>query len=145
MRSSEAFLTPNEENQIIEAIRQAERNTSGEIRVHIESHTDADHFDRAVEVFWQLNMHQTQQRNGVLVYVAAADNKFYILGDEGINQVVPDNFWESTKEIMAAEFKKGRFKEGLVLGIAQAGLQLKKHFPYRADDQNELPNTLSKS
>lgn len=145
MNSSEAFLTPDEENRVIEAIRKAERNTSGEIRVHIESHTDADHFDRAVEVFQQLNMHQTQQRNGVLIYVAAADHKFYILGDKGINQVVPVNFWESTKEIMATEFKKGHFKEGLVLGIAQAGLQLKKHFPYLSDDQNELPDTLSKS
>lgn len=145
MTNSEALLTPEQENEVILAIREAERNTSGEIRVHIESHTDANHFDRALEVFHQLNMHQTQQRNGVLIYVAASDHKFFILGDEGIDKVVPENFWESTKEILAAEFKKGQFKEGLVKGIAQAGLQLKKHFPYRADDQNELPDTLSKS
>lgn len=145
MTSAESFLTPNDETEVIKAIRLAETNTSGEIRVHIESHTDADHFERAVEVFHRLNMHQTRQRNGVLIYIATLDHKFYILGDVGINQVVPDNFWESTKEVMATEFKKGDFKEGIVKGVFKAGEQLKKYFPYRSDDQNELPNTLSKS
>lgn len=145
MSASEAFLKPDEEAAVVNAIREAEKNTSGEIRVHIESHTDTPHFEKAIAVFESLKMHETQQRNGVLIYIAASDHQFVVLGDAGINQVVPDNFWESTREIIAAEFRKGRFKEGLVKGITQAGEQLKKHFPYNADDKNELPDTLSKS
>lgn len=140
----EAFLTKAEEEAIIAAIREAEKNTSGEIRVHIENHTDEDHYEHAQKVFSQLNMHETKLRNGVLIYIAVSDHKFVILGDAGINKKVADNFWEATKNVMQSHFRKGKFKDGIVAGVLQAGEQLKSHFPWQSDDVNELPNEISK-
>ena len=139
----EAFLTSEEEAEIIEAIIEAERNTSGEIRVHLEPHAKIDAFERAAEVFDMLEMHKTKERNGVLLYVAVEDRTFVILGDSGINDVVPNDFWESTKDIIISEFKQGKMKQGLVDGILMAGQQLKKHFPFKKGDINELPNEIS--
>lgn len=145
MSKAEDFLTKTEEEKIVAAIREAESNTSGEIRVHLEnSHGEQDIFERAMEVFHQLKMDNTKEENGVLIYVAVEDHQFVIYGDRGINKVVPDDFWESTKEEIVAEFKKGNFKQGLVNGILKAGQQLKKHFPWSPDTTNELPNTISK-
>ena len=126
----EQFLTSQEEAEIIEAIIEAEKNTSGEIRVHLEPHSKIDAFERAAEVFDRLEMHKTKRRNGVLVYVAVEDRTLVILGDKGINDVVPPDFWESTKDVIISEFKQGKMKQGLVDGILMAGEQLKKHFPY---------------
>ena len=139
------FLSKKDEEAIVEAIKEAERNTSGEIRVHIEAHTDDDHFEHAVQVFEQLEMHNTKLRNGVLIYIAVNDHQFVILGDEGINNVVDNDFWEQTKEIMQDHFRRGNFQEGIVAGILQAGKELKAHFPYQTDDQDELSNEISKS
>ena len=139
----EAFLTSEEEAEIIEAIIEAERNTSGEIRVHLEPHAKIDAFERAAEVFDMLEMHKITKRNGVLLYVAVEDRTFVILGDSGINDVVPNDFWESTKDIIISEFKQGKMKQGLVDGILMAGQQLKKHFPFKKGDINELPNEIS--
>lgn len=145
MSKVEQFLTEAEEAKIIEAIRSAEKNTSGEIRVHIEKKCPVEKpFDRAVEVFNLLKMDQTKLRNGVLFYVAVDDKKFVICGDEGIDSVVPDNFWESTKDIVTGFFKKGHYQAGLVAGIHEAGTQLKKHFPYMDNDKNELTDSISK-
>lgn len=141
----EAFLTAEEETEIIKAIRLAEKNTSGEIRVHLEAHSKMDAFDRATEVFDFLHMNNTKYSNGVLIYVAVEDKTIVILGDEGINKVVPRNFWESTKELIIQSFKKGAIKNGLVAGILEAGKELKEHFPRQRDDKNELPNTISTS
>lgn len=140
----EAFLTKAEEEAIIAAIREAEKNTSGEIRVHIENHTDEDHYEHAQKIFEELNMHQTKLRNGVLIYIAVSDHKFVILGDAGINKKVADNFWEETKNVMQSFFKKGAFKDGIVQGVLSAGQQLKEHFPWQSNDINELPNEISK-
>lgn len=139
----EEFLTSQEEAEVIEAIIAAEKNTSGEIRVHLEPHSKIDAFDRAAEVFDMLEMHNTKNRNGVLLYVAVEDRTFVILGDQGINDVVPADFWESTKDVIVAEFKQGKMKQGLVDGILMAGEQLKQHFPYQKGDINELPNEIS--
>ena len=138
------FLTQEDENEIVSAIQLAEKNTSGEIRVHIEQTTSKVHFDRALEVFYELKMNETQLQNGVLIYVAVTDRQFVICGDKGINDVVATDFWDSTKEIMAAHFKKGNFKQGLIDGISKAGEQLKTYFPWQADDTNELSNEISK-
>ena len=100
--------------------------------------------ERAKEVFLQLNMQQTDARNGVLFYVAVRNKKFAVLGDEGINKVVATDFWESTKEAVLNQFKTGNFKTGLIDGITEAGNQLKAHFPYQTDDENELSNEISK-
>ena len=144
MSKSEEFLTKEEESAIVEAIRVAEKETSGEIRVHIEKTTFKVPFDRALEVFHELKMDETHLKNGVLIYLAVADKKFVICGDQGINEVVPVDFWDSTKDIMATQFKTGNFKQGLIDGIVKAGEQLRHHFPYEEGDMNELSNEISK-
>ena len=144
MSKSEEFLTKEEESAIVEAIRVAEKETSGEIRVHIEKTTSKVPFDRALEVFHELKMDETHLKNGVLIYLAVADKKFVICGDQGINEVVPVDFWDSTKDIMATQFKTGNFKQGLIEGIVKAGEQLRQHFPYEEGDTNELSNEISK-
>lgn len=140
----EAFLTPKEEREIIEAIRLAELNTSGEIKVHIEKTSNGDATNRALEVFHDLNMDNTKRQNGVLIYIAIKDKNFVIYGDIGINKVVPNNFWDSTKDIMQSHFKNGNFKQGLIEGIQKSGEQLKSYFPYSDSDTNELSNDISK-
>ena len=144
MSKVEDFLTKEEEQEIVEAIRVAEKETSGEIRVHIEKTTSKVPFDRALEVFHELKMDQTELKNGVLIYLAVKDHKFVICGDQGINEVVPEGFWDSTKEVMATHFKSGNFKQGLIDGITKAGEQLQKYFPYENGDTNELSNEISK-
>tara|TARA_R110001606_G_scaffold289825_1_gene437763 strand:+ start:39 stop:473 length:435 start_codon:yes stop_codon:yes gene_type:complete len=144
MSKVEEFLTKAEEQEIIAAIRIAELNTSGELRVHIEASSNKDHYERALEVFKLLKMHNTKDANAVLIYVAVNDQKFVIYGDKGINKVVPKDFWNATKDIMQNHFKKADFKQGLIDGILKAGEELKLHFPWQTDDLNELSNEISK-
>jgi uncharacterized membrane protein len=144
MSKLEAFLSTEEEQDIIEAIQNAEKNTSGEIRIHIEQSSKEDAYKRAVEVFHSLKMDDTKLRNGVLIYVAVADKTFAIYGDKGINTVVADNFWDTTRDTIQQHFKSGNFKQGLVEGIKEAGIQLKTYFPWQQDDANELSNEISK-
>lgn len=144
MSKIEDFLTAEEEQEIVEAIRTSEKNTSGEIRVHIENSSKIDAVNRAMEVFHFLKMNNTIQKNGVLIYVAVADRNFVIYGDEGINKVVPENFWDSTKDEMQKHFKKGEFKKGLIKGILEAGNQLETFFPWDHNDMNELSDDISK-
>ena len=144
MSKVEDFLTQEEEQAIVEAIRVAEKNTSGEIRVHIEKTTSLDAYDRAMEVFNLLKMDETELKNGVLIYLAVKDKTFVICGDKGINDVVANDFWDSTRDIMVNHFKSGNYKQGLIDGIINAGNQLQKHFPYLEGDTNELSNEISK-
>jgi len=144
MSKVEEFLTKEEEQEIVEAIRMAEKETSGEIRIHIEKTTSKAPFDRALEVFSFLKMNQTELKNGVLIYLAVKDKKFVICGDKGINDRVEVDFWDSTKELMANHFKNGNFKQGLIDGITMASEQLQKYFPYLENDSNELSNEISK-
>jgi uncharacterized membrane protein len=144
MSKVEDFLTKEEEQAIVEAIRVAEKNTSGEIRVHIEKTTSIDSYERAMEVFHLLKIDETQLKNGVLIYLAVKDKNFVICGDKGINDLVPKDFWVTTKDVMASHFKNGNFKQGLVDGITKAGEQLQKYFPFEEDDTNELSNEISK-
>lgn len=143
MSKVEDFLSFKEEQEIIAAIREAEKNTSGEIRVHLEKSTNKPVYERALEVFHLLKMDNTKLQNGVLIYVAVIDRAFVIYGDEGINKVVAANFWESTKNVMQAHFRRGHFKQGLVEGILKAGTQLETYFPWQADDENEIPDDIS--
>lgn len=140
----ENFLTASEEQAIIEAIRVAELNTSGEIRVHIEKTSKGDAANRALEVFYMLKMENTKLQNAVLIYVAVEEKTFVIYGDKGVNEVVSNTFWDSTKNIMQTHFKTGNFKQGLVEGILKSGEQLKKYFPYTDLDINELSDEISK-
>lgn len=145
MSTNKAFFTETEEQQIVNAIQKAEKNTSGEIRVHIEPTFKGDDvMERAIAVFNDLKMFETDARNGVLFYVATEDKQFVILGDDGINKVVPDNFWETTKNKVINQFKQGQFAQGLIDGIEEAGQQLKTYFKYQSDDINELSDEISK-
>jgi len=139
------FLTYKDEEEVITAIQEAESNTSGEIRVHLEKRSEKDHFARAKEVFDELGMNQTDLRNGVLIYVAIEDHVFYIIGDKGINDLVEDDFWDCTRDTMLTHFKSGRFKEGLIAGILKAGERLKEFFPDNGKNENELCDTVSRS
>ncbi|MCF8229982.1 MAG: TPM domain-containing protein [Bacteroidales bacterium] len=142
-KSARSFFSRQEKAEIKQAILNAELDTSGEIRVHIENHCDGDVLERAAVIFEKLKMHDTDLRNGVLFYLAVQDKKFAIIGDKGINAAVPENFWDEIKENMKASFKNGKFTEGLVDAINSAGNHLKKHFPYHSDDINELSNEIS--
>ena len=137
------FFTKEEKELIKSAVQEAELNTSGEIRVHIDNHCREDVMDRAAWWFGKLEMQKTEQRNGVLFYLAVSERKFAILGDAGINAVTPDNFWDDIKEKMLVHFKEGNFATGLQEGVLLAGQQLKEHFPYQDDDVNELSDEIS--
>lgn len=137
------YFKEEDKLQITNAIRVAETNTSGEIRVHVEKFCKGNVLDRAAYIFEKLEMHKTKLRNGVLFYVAVEDRKFAILGDAGINMKVPENFWEGITVNVISKFKEGRFAEGISNGIIKAGEQLKQHFPYQSDDVNELSDEIS--
>ncbi|UCE93111.1 MAG: TPM domain-containing protein [Flavobacteriaceae bacterium] len=141
----EQFLSQAEEQEVIDAIREAEKNTSGEIRVHFEKGPNQDALKRAQLIFHELGMDQTKFKNGVLFYVAVDDHKFAVIGDKGIDQVVPDDFWESIKDEVISEFIEGNHSKGLVMGILHAGEKLKEFFPVSEEDQNELSDEISKN
>lgn len=128
---------------IEQAIKEAELNTSGEIRVHLESKCSGDPLQRAVYIFNYLKMYRTQARNGVLVYVAVESRKFAIIGDAGINAVVPEHFWDGIKDQMRVSFSAGNYVDGLVQAVRESGVSLKKYFPYQSDDINEQPDEIS--
>ena len=141
---AEQQFTKSDKAKIKAAIEEAELNTSGEIRVHLENHCKTDNvLDRASQVFADLKMHKTEARNGVLIYMAVVDHKFAIIGDGGINAQVEDDFWDITKEKMVKHFKKGELTQGIVDGVLCAGERLKEFFPYQTDDKNELSDDIS--
>jgi uncharacterized membrane protein len=142
MRASDLF-TPEERKRIMQSIEVAEMNTSGEVRVHVEVSHSGALLDRAATVFARLGMHKTALRNGVLFYLALKNRQFAVIGDAGINKVVPPTFWDEIRSVIEGHFKNSEFGEGLSKGILMTGEQLKKHFPYNASDLNELPNEIS--
>jgi len=142
MKASE-FFTKEQQEQIRDAIREAEDLTSGEIRVHIETKTSGNVLDKASWIFKRIGMHGTAERNGVLFYLAVTNRKFAVIGDQGINSKVPEDFWDNIKATVKKHFSEGRFTEGIIEGISMTGTQLKVHFPFRKDDINELPDDIS--
>jgi uncharacterized membrane protein len=136
-------FSSEEQKRIQEAVAAAERTTSGEIRVCIEKRCSEDVLDRAAKYFHKLGMDQTALRNGVLIYLATEDHKFAIIGDAGINKVVPENFWDSTKDEMQALFKQGDFSGGIIKGVRLAGEQLQAYFPQVDNDKNELSDDIA--
>ena len=137
------MFNEKDKNTIVDSITSAELNTSGEIRVHIDKKCKIDPIDKAIEVFEKLGMQNTEQRNGVLIYLATDNKKLAIVGDKGINNVVEEHFWNDIKNEMITHFKNGEFALGLSNGIIKSGEQLKTHFPYKSDDTNELSNEIS--
>ena len=144
MTKLKEFLSEQDEEEVVAAIRKAEKKTSGEIRVHIEKTSNGDIWERAMEVFHLLKMDNTKEDNGVLIYVAVEDQNFVIYGDKGINKVVPSDFWESTKDAIVSQFKKGKYKQGLIDGILKAGEQLQAHFPWSEGNENQLSDKISR-
>jgi uncharacterized membrane protein len=141
--SARKFFTETDQLAVKNAIALAEKETSGEIRVHIEDSFAGDVLDQASYIFKKLKMHQTEQRNGVLFYLAVRNRKFAIIGDAGINSKVPEGFWDHIKDVMTQRFRDNRFTDGLVEGITLAGEKLREHFPYQQNDTNELSDEIS--
>jgi uncharacterized membrane protein len=137
------LFTEKQQQQIVAAIKEAELNTSGEIKVHIEKKCDEDVLDHAAFMFDELEIQKTELRNGALIYLAVEDRALAILGDTGINLKVPNNFWDATRDVMINHFKEGEFAEGLANGIKLAGEQLKEYYPYESDGVNELSDEIS--
>lgn len=137
------FLNREQDRRVVEAIKQAEMNTSGEIKVHIENRCKGDVEERSIAIFNRLKLNETKLRNGVLIYLSVKDHKFAILGDEGINEVVEDGFWNDVKDLMLNHFRDGHITEGLEQGIQRCGEKLKSFFPYQTDDINEIPDEIS--
>ena len=137
------FFTPEEQDDIKQAIMNAELDTSGEIRVHIENVCKGEVLDRAAYLFHKLGMTHTALRNGVLIYLAVRNRKFAVIGAQGINKVVPPDFWDATKHGMLEFFRDEKFSEGLIYATTEVGIHLKKYFPHQKDDVNELPDDIS--
>ena len=128
--------------QILAEIKEAEKNTSGEIRLFIEDDCGENVLDRAAFIFKELEMHKTKERNGVLFYLATDSRQFAILGDQGIHSKVEKDFWHAIKHEMQNYFTEGDFLKGLTNGIKMSGDALKKHFPYHKNDKNELSDDI---
>lgn len=143
MTRAQDFFNREQREDIKQAIMNAELDTSGEIRVHIDSKCKGDVVKQASKVFRKLKMHETELRNGVLFYLAVKNRKFAVIGDDGIDKAVPEDFWETLKMDMLNAFREEKFTEGLIEGITRTGNYLKKHFPYQTDDENELSDEIS--
>ncbi|KPQ00301.1 MAG: putative membrane protein [Bacteroidetes bacterium HLUCCA01] len=140
----EDFLQPEQEQRIAQAIAAAEKRTSGEIKVHLDLKCPANALDTAKKLFKSMKMHQTRQRNGVLIYIAIEDRKMAIFGDEGIHTCVGGEFWQQEIDLITPYFKRGEFEQGLLAVIEQIGEKLRDNFPYEAEkDTNELPNEIT--
>lgn len=141
--SSNNFLTDKQEKQVISAISEAERQTSGEIRVHLEHHCNSEPLKRADRIFHELGMDQTELQNGVLIYIATEDRKAAVYAGRGIHKKVEDNFWSDVLDLLLDHFKKQDYESGIVQAVQQVGLKLREIFPYRQDDINELSDEIS--
>lgn len=137
------FMSITDQRRVVDAIGQAEEVTSGEIRVHLTPKCGKDVMREAIKTFNRLKMYKTRHRNGVLIYVAFESRKFAILGDAGINAVVPENYWETEKDVLLEQLKAGDPATGLCKVIASVGEKLKTFFPIEEDDENELSNEIS--
>ncbi len=137
------FFTKEQKEDIRQAILNAELDTSGEIRIHIETSCPGDVLDRAALIFDKMGMQKTDRRNGVLFYLAVKNRKFAVIGDKGINAVVPEHFWDELKNMLLNYFRESKFTEGLIEGVTLVGQKLKKHFPYQTGDVNELSDEVS--
>jgi len=143
IKTAKDFFTKEQREDIRQAILNSELDTSGEIRVHIETSCKGDVLDRAAFIFDKMGMQKTDKRNGVLFYLAVKNRRFAVLGDKGINAVVPEDFWDDLKNLLLNHFREEKFTEGLIEGIGLVGTKLKKHFPYQTGDVNELSDEIS--
>ncbi len=143
LKQAKDFFTKEQREDIRQAILNAELDTSGEIRVHIETTCKGDVLDRAAYIFDKMGMQRTVKRNGVLFYLAVKNRRFAVIGDTGINAVVEEDFWDNLKTLLLNHFRENHFTDGLIQGIDMVGGKLKKHFPYQTGDVNELTDEIS--
>ncbi|MCC7233251.1 MAG: TPM domain-containing protein [Bacteroidia bacterium] len=136
--AAEDHFNAEDRRRIRASIAEAEKNTSGEIRIFIEDQCGENVLDAAAFIFHKLGMEKTRLRNGVLFYLAVSSRQFAIIGDSGIHEKVKDDFWYEIKRTMQNFFVEGRYVDGLSTGIRMAGEALKKHFPHQTGDKNEL-------
>ena len=141
--SAEDLLTKEERKRVAQAIAQAEQATSSEIRVHLEDHIEEDVLDHAAYIFEELGMHRTADRNGILIYICVADRQMAVIGDKGINEKVPEGFWNGVIEALRRNFQGGNFAAGLIEAVEMVGELTSTHFPRRGNDRNELSNEVS--
>jgi len=137
------FLDQPDLDAVAAAVATAEAATSAEIRVHLDARCPGDALGRAALVFERLGMDRTAARNGVLIYVSIEDHKLAVLGDRGIHERVGQAYWDTLVEAVLAHFRAGQFRDGLVHGVGRVGAELRRHFPRRPDDANELPDRVS--
>jgi len=143
--SSQNLLSASDKQLLVQAIQAAEKTTSGEIRVYVESHIPKkqDALERATQLFFKNKMNETKDRNGVLVYVAVEDKKLAVFGDQAIHEKVGIEFWYSQVQEMTAHFKEGGYVEGMTKVVSAVGQALTHHFPYdRVTDVNELSDEI---
>jgi len=140
---AETFFTQEQKDIVVHAIEEAEKQTSGEIRVYIENSCKGEILDRAAYLFKLLDMFNTKERNGVLFYMSVAQQQFAVLGDAGIHAKVPEGFWDAVRDTVQEHFNKEDFTGGLNIGIQMTGEKLKSFFPRQADDTNELKDTIT--
>jgi uncharacterized membrane protein len=136
-------LHPTDQQKIVDAIRAAERVTSGELKVHVELRCAGDPYQRALDLFQRLGLTKTKDRNAVLVYVATRDRKFSILGDHGIHEEVGSAFWADAVQRMKVAFARGAFGEGIAGAVQSVGQRMAKKFPRKTDDVNEIDNEIT--
>ncbi len=137
------FISKHQEEAIIQAIREAESQTSGEVRVHIQKKLNGPVVQEAQKVFFKLNMHHTRQRNGVLFFIAPENRQFAVLGDQGINEVVPPHFWEDIRDLLREHFRNGLVPEGISAAVRMVGEKLHAYFPVHTENPNELSDDIS--
>ena len=137
------MLGPEDKQRIVEAIQKAETHTSGEIRVHIDRLGSKNPYHKATKVFERLGMTKTQERNGVLIFICFSKKQIVVLGDQGINEKVPEGFWNDIYTQLALDFKQGEFAHGICEAILSIGKKLSSYFPYQKTDTNELSNEIS--
>lgn len=143
-QKKEDFFNPEEQQQLVEAIKNAEQQTSGEVRIFVESKCRyVDALDRAQEIFFSLKMNETELRNGTLIYVAVKDKQAAVFGDEGIHQKVGQIYWDDVVKKMLLQFRNQKLADGICQGIHDLGEALKFYFPYNSStDKNELPDEI---
>ena len=138
------FFTDAEKQRVVEAIRNAEQRTSGEVRVYVESRNEyMDPMDRAAEIFYNLKMDKTDDRNAVLLYIAVKDKQLALFGDEGIYKATGEEYWNNAVKNMLMEIKAHDIIGGMVHCIITIGEALHEKFPYnKLEDKNELPDQI---
>jgi uncharacterized membrane protein len=136
-------FSPDDLAAIAGAIAEAERQTSGEIRVHLERRAVGDAIAHARRAFHALGMHRTRDRNAVLVYLALDDRRFAIVGDAGVHVRVGSGFWDAARDALERDLRENRMRDGLIAAVGEIGRALGRHFPRHPDDRNELGDAVS--